>query len=689
MKDNIEKIKAFYYGFRFTEEDYALFSDEELSQLDVIDEQTVTSMWDQLCDADLAGFSSYIRAGLAKDLPVLINDCDWGKNEENARSILNEYFAKSDEDKLIILYSRTDALEASVSLFTSKWSDFCYPSDMLFIKCGELVLFYYEDKIFDITHDLRVRKELKIDKRVFNLDRSLPFVKDEDCKIDIRCETGEWWQFAYETNKPLQLDYRSHIMIIEEAGETVLLADKYLSGLESVRLCYPGLTDEIFPYVGAFSPTCEMRDLDGKKYVVTIGERKRIYRHRYDDFHDLVTEAEDHLISIIIDGADCPKYLTHMYCSRIISELYTMDRYRDMKCYEPYYPEVIIAEWDKDDELGKLLLKIAEMYKDLSYSDKENNGKMKYAVLSDIHGNWPAMNAVMHDAIRNGVDDYIFAGDYCLSGPYPDYCIATIRSTQNAIVVRGNEERYLENLIGKDQSTWTDGQMQISYWNFRNIKPDNLEYILSRPHSIDIENNGVNIHIAHQLDHHIDECEFRLFGPAILTERYKDVDVTPEYLKVDITGLFEKDEQFQKQVNELNDGIYIFGHSHVQWSYKVPGKNVWLVNPGSCGLPLDGIVNTVPYTIITISEDGEVSVEQKRIPFNMRKYSESIKQTTQYTEAPVWSKIIIKELTTAREHLTFFLRYVNKYAERIGDDVRPFSVDTWETAYEEWKELDQ
>lgn len=598
MKENIEKIKAFNYGFRFTEEDYALFSDEELSQLDVIDEQTVTSMWDQLCDADLAGFSSYIRAGLAKDLPVLIDDCDWGKNEENARSILNEYFAKSDKDKLIILYSRTDALESSVSLFASKWSDFCYPSDMLFIKCGELVLFYYEDKIFDITHDLRVRKELKIDKRVFNHDRSLPFVKDEDCKIDIRCETGEWWQFTYETNKPLQLDYRSHIMIIEEAGETVLLADKYLSGLESVRLCYPGLTDELFPYVGVFSPTCEMRDLDGKKYVVTIGERKRIYRHRY-------------------------------------------------------------------------------------------NGKMKYAVLSDIHGNWPAMSAVMHDAIRNGVDDYIFAGDYCLSGPYPDHCIATIRSTQNAIVVRGNEERYLENLIGKDQSTLTDGQMQISYWNFRNIKPDNLEYILSRPHSIDIENSGVNIHIAHQLDHHIDECEFRLFGPAILTERYKDVDVTPEYLKKDLTGLFEKDEQFQKQVNELNDGIYIFGHSHVQWSYKVPGRNVWLVNPGSCGLPLDGIVNTVPYTIITISEDGEVSVEQKRIPFNMRKYSESIKQTTQYTEAPVWSKIIIKELTTAREHLTFFLRYVNKYAERIGDNVRPFSVDTWETAYEEWKELDQ
>ena len=77
---------------------------------------------------------------------------------------------------------------------------------------------------------------------------------------------------------------------------------------------------------------------------------------------------------------------------------------------------------------------------------------MKIAVISDVHGNMPAMSAVLSDAKDKGVDEFIFAGDYCLSGPYPDDCISTIRSLENAIVVRGNEERYLENLIGKDQS---------------------------------------------------------------------------------------------------------------------------------------------------------------------------------------------------------------------------------------------
>lgn len=36
-------------------------------------------------------------------------------------------------------------------------------------------------------------------------------------------------------------------------------------------------------------------------------------------------------------------------------------------------------------------------------------------------------------------------------------------------------------------------------------------------------------------------------------------------------------------------------------------------------------------------------------------------------------------------YLFFFLRFVEKYAAEIGDDQRPFSVFTWEKAYELWE----
>lgn len=69
----------------------------------------------------------------------------------------------------------------------------------------------------------------------------------------------------------------------------------------------------------------------------------------------------------------------------------------------------------------------------------------------------------------------------------------------------------------------------------------------------------------------------------------------------------------------------------------------------------------------------------------MEKYVENIKQTSQYTEACVWTKVIIKELLNAREHLVFFLKFAEEYANMIGDNIRPFTVDTWERAYAEWE----
>ena len=41
---------------------------------------------------------------------------------------------------------------------------------------------------------------------------------------------------------------------------------------------------------------------------------------------------------------------------------------------------------------------------------------MKYAILSDVHGNFPALQKVLEDAKQRGIEDFIIAGDYALSG---------------------------------------------------------------------------------------------------------------------------------------------------------------------------------------------------------------------------------------------------------------------------------
>ena len=327
--------------------------------------------------------------------------------------------------------------------------------------------------------------------------------------------------------------------------------------------------------------------------------------------------------------------------------------------------------------------------RDLSLRDHGEREKMttkRYAVISDVHGNLPAFETVLADARERGVDGYMIAGDYCLSGPWPDGCIRTLRSLEDAFIIRGNEEQYLENLIGKDQSGWTDGQMQISYWNFRNIAPDNLEYMLQLPHTIDTCINGTDIHIAHSSANFIGDRELQLWGSDKMSKRYEGREITREIVREDILSFIESDEAFAANASALKDGIYIFGHCHLQWSYRVPGRDILFINPGSCGLPLDGIRNSIPYSILSIKDNGDASVEEIRLPFDMAEYAESIKKTTQYTEASVWTKVITKELLTAREHLLFFLIHTEGYAQRIGDIVRPFSVKTWEDSYKEWVE---
>jgi hypothetical protein len=87
---------------------------------------------------------------------------------------------------------------------------------------------------------------------------------------------------------------------------------------------------------------------------------------------------------------------------------------------------------------------------------------------------------------------------------------------------------------------------------------------------------------------------------------------------------------------------------------------------------------------LEVREDGTWRSQLCRVPFDARAAAEALRRSSAYREARVWSEVILREIPTAREHISFFLRYVEDYARSIGDARRPFSVDTWEAAYESW-----
>lgn len=309
---------------------------------------------------------------------------------------------------------------------------------------------------------------------------------------------------------------------------------------------------------------------------------------------------------------------------------------------------------------------------------------MKYAVLSDIHGNLPALEAVLRDARSRGAEHFLFLGDYCLSNPWPDQCLSTIFALPNATVIRGNEENYLENLQGKDPALWTDGQMQISYWTYRHVSRENRRTLLSLPWQAQLGCHGVQLHLAHDSSVFLAGREGACIGPARTALRWRSGQDAPADFQTYAEAALSGDEAFHQAADALEDGIYLFGHTHTQWQLTSRDGRKLFLNPGSCGLPLDGGAGTTPYALLEIRPDGTWQAQSLRIPFDREAGCKAIRASSQFAEARVWSELICRELDTGLEHVTFFLRFMEDYARRIGDERRPYAVETWEAGYLEW-----
>ena len=73
---------------------------------------------------------------------------------------------------------------------------------------------------------------------------------------------------------------------------------------------------------------------------------------------------------------------------------------------------------------------------------------MKYAVISDIHGNLEALNAVLDRAYVEKVDKYICVGDIVGYNANPVECLTTVQLLDLAAIVRGNHDEF----VGSDES---------------------------------------------------------------------------------------------------------------------------------------------------------------------------------------------------------------------------------------------
>ena len=187
----------------------------------------------------------------------------------------------------------------------------------------------------------------------------------------------------------------------------------------------------------------------------------------------------------------------------------------------------------------------------------------KIAVISDIHGNFPALEAVLKD-----IESKKITNIYCLGDLVGYYCffneVVEKINKLNIPTVLGNHDNALINNLGVIENSKTC--TNILQWQLHNSKFETLEFLKTLPTYLQIPFFGNSIKLIH----------------AGL------IDNINEYL-------FDVSEKYLIE-NDFNDDVLISGHTHLISYKKFFNGKTWL-NPGSVGQPRDGN-NMASYIII-------------------------------------------------------------------------------------------
>jgi len=186
------------------------------------------------------------------------------------------------------------------------------------------------------------------------------------------------------------------------------------------------------------------------------------------------------------------------------------------------------------------------------------------ALLYDIHGSLPALDAVLQDAKAAGADAYLLGGDYGAWGPHPLECVERLRSLPQTTWIRGNGER------------WTR-EPPLD-------RPEVLEAVTGRASGYGTEEGWL---YSLQAQVELDGVLYVHGSPL------SDVESFPP----------EPGEDDERMLAGVEDKRVVFGHSHLQ--FRRPGPDgTELLNPGSVGMPLDGDVRAA-YALRTDGGDFE------------------------------------------------------------------------------------
>ena len=223
---------------------------------------------------------------------------------------------------------------------------------------------------------------------------------------------------------------------------------------------------------------------------------------------------------------------------------------------------------------------------------------MKIAVLSDIHGNFQALDAVMNDIKLNNCEKVLCLGDLAMAGPQPEEVIDFVKNQNNWEIIQGNTDKMIAEFTPEIINAMKDKfpVMANALSDDVNIlDEDYKEFLRGLPEQKSLEFGGVKILMVHG------------------SPRKNNEDILPD-LPV---------EKVEEMIGETSADMIFCGHTHVPCGYQTTKKQT-VVNVGSVGRPMTKNPQAC-YCILNVNK-GNFSIEHRLVDYDKETASNLMKE---------------------------------------------------------------
>jgi len=250
----------------------------------------------------------------------------------------------------------------------------------------------------------------------------------------------------------------------------------------------------------------------------------------------------------------------------------------------------------------------------------------RVAVLADIHGNLPALEAVLADIERLAPDRVIVAGDVINRGPQSRACLQAVRATGWPVLF-GNHEEYILKLADRslpvpgDNADWWLPAARVA----QELSAEELAYLAGLPHHDVIALPGLPaIRVMHG--------SLRALNDGI--------------------GPWMSDDDLREAVGAAPEPVVIGAHTHRPYSHHLDGH--WALNCGAVGFPFNG--NPAAQYLVLDTVDGGWAADFRAVPYD-RAPVYAAWERTGILQRSVIARIFRLELETASPHLNNYDRF--------------------------------